>query len=179
MTENSMPEPTSRTNESGFTLVEALVAIIVLVFGLIAVTNLLLVAASSNTVANQGSAATMASSERLDLLRTVPFSVLSATRGGNSADTTPPATPCITAGGGAPPMPPVWSCFTDLPGVGRITTRWQVSAVAGTGRMLNIQVRSEGTGALALARSRADFSVVRACTDSSNPTGPATACPAS
>lgn len=174
-----MSEPTPRTNESGFTLVEALVAIIVLVFGLIAVTNLLLVAAASNTVANQGSVATMASSERIDLFRTVPFTTLSANLGGNINDTTPPTVSCITAGGGAPPMPPVWSCFNDIPGVGRINTRWQVSAVAGTGRMLYIQVRSEGTGALAQARSRADFSVVRACTDSSTPTGPATACPAS
>jgi hypothetical protein len=179
MTEKSMHEPTPRTSESGFTLVEALVAIIVLVFGLIAVTNLLLVAAASNTVANQGSAATMASSERIDLLRNLPFSTLVLNLGGNINDTTLPGTACVPAGGLPPPMPPVWSCFNDVPGVGRIITRWQVSAVGGTGRMLFIQVRSEGTGALAQARSRADFSVVRACTDSSTPTGPATACPAS
>ena len=173
-----MSEP-ARTNESGFTLVEALVAIIVLVFGLIAVTNLLLVASASNTVANQGSAATMASSERIDLFRTVPFNILSGTLGGDINDTTLPTVPCISAGGATPPMPPTWSCFNDIPGVGRVTTRWQVSAVPGTGRMLYIQVRSEGTGALAQARSRADFSVVRSCTDSSLPTGPAIACPAS
>ena len=41
-----------RSRESGFTLVETLVAIVVLVFGLMAVTNLMLVAATSNTVAN-------------------------------------------------------------------------------------------------------------------------------
>ena len=42
--------------EAGFTLIEALVAMVVLTFGLMAVTNLMLVAASSNTVANQGTA---------------------------------------------------------------------------------------------------------------------------
>src|SRR5204863_2278147 len=61
MTENNMRNrvsgpagpPPSRGSEAGFTLVEALVAIVILVFGLIAVTNLMLVAASSNSVANQ------------------------------------------------------------------------------------------------------------------------------
>ena len=166
------------THEDGFTLVEALVAIIVLVFGLIAVTNLMLVAASSNTVANQGSAATMASSERLDLLRNMPFNLLSAATGGNIAATTPVTLDCMTAAGGAPPMPPAaFACFHDIPGVGRVVTRWQVSAVAGTGRVLFIQVRSEGEGVLAQARSRADFSVFRSCTDSSTSSGPAIACP--
>ena len=47
---------TERGAEAGFTLVEALVAVVVLVFGLMAVTNLLLVAASSNSVANQSTA---------------------------------------------------------------------------------------------------------------------------
>ena len=50
-------ERSGRGREAGFTLVEALVAVIVLVFGLMAVTNLMLVAASgSNTVADQGTA---------------------------------------------------------------------------------------------------------------------------
>lgn len=43
--------------EAGFTLVEALLAVVVLIFGLMAVTNLMLVAASSNSVANQGTPA--------------------------------------------------------------------------------------------------------------------------
>jgi Tfp pilus assembly protein PilV len=39
--------------EAGFTLVEALFAMVILIFGLLAVTNLLIVGASSNSVANQ------------------------------------------------------------------------------------------------------------------------------
>ena len=58
-TMNAPIERQDRSRESGFTLVETLVAIVVLVFGLMAVTNLLLVAATSNTVANQSSAATV------------------------------------------------------------------------------------------------------------------------
>ena len=59
MREDDMNRATrvARRTEAGFTLIEALVAIIILSFGLIAVTNLMLVAASSNTVANQGTAA--------------------------------------------------------------------------------------------------------------------------
>jgi hypothetical protein len=181
MTEISMSQPSipsQRSQEDGFTLVEALVAIIVLVFGLIAVTNLMLVAASSNTVANQGSAATMASTERIDLLRNMPYNVLSTATGGSITSTAPVTVDCVPAAGGAPPMPPAaFACFHDIPGVGRVVTRWQVSAVAGTGRLLFIQVRSEGEGVLAQARSRADFSVFRSCTDSSTSTGPAIACP--
>ncbi len=41
--------PAAPDAEAGFTLIEALVAIVVLVFGLMAVTNLMIVAASSNT----------------------------------------------------------------------------------------------------------------------------------
>ena len=46
--------------EAGFTLIEALVAIVILAFGLMAVTNLLVVAAASNTVGNHSTAATTA-----------------------------------------------------------------------------------------------------------------------
>ena len=57
----------ARRGESGFTLVEALVAIVVLVFGLMAVTNLMLVAASSNSVANQGTAAVASATRIVEL----------------------------------------------------------------------------------------------------------------
>ena len=86
-------ERPDRSGESGFTLVETLVAIVVLVFGLMAVTNLLLVAATSNTrrqpgerrdrlgVAGDGPAA-------LDALDNMAV-------GGNlAADTTSPSPDC-------------------------------------------------------------------------------------
>ena len=59
--------------EAGFTLVEALVAIIVLVFGLMAVTNLMVVAASSNSVANQSTAAVTSATRVLDLIKATSF----------------------------------------------------------------------------------------------------------
>jgi prepilin-type N-terminal cleavage/methylation domain-containing protein len=154
-----------RTPEAGFTLVEVLIAIVILVFGLIAVTNLLLVAASSNTVANQSTAAATSASRILDRLKDTSFQNLAA--GGNVAADTGTAGPC---GGATPALVnspgTLNNCDDDIPGVGRIHTRWSVSVIPGTARALFIQVRSEGTGALAGARSRAQFTTVRSCTDS-------------
>ncbi len=153
-----------RRQEAGFTLVEVLTAVVILVFGLMAVTNLLLVAASSNTVANQGTAATTSASRIMDRLKDSSFQTL-VVGGSVNADTG-------TAGAcGGPTAVAVASpgtlnnCDDDIPGVGRIHTRWAVRLVPGTARALFLQVRSQGTGALAGARSRAEFTTVRACTD--------------
>jgi type II secretory pathway pseudopilin PulG len=153
-----------RQRESGFTLVETLVAIVVLVFGLMAVTNLLLVAATSNTIANQASAATASASQVMDLLRSTAWDNLPV--GGDlTADTTTPSPDCRTI---APPTAgtPFFNCDDNIPGVGTIKTRWQVTAGAGTVRLRQISVRSEGTGALAGARSRATFTTYKTCTQS-------------
>jgi prepilin-type N-terminal cleavage/methylation domain-containing protein len=60
--------------EAGFTLVEVLISIVILVFGLVAVTNLFLVAGSSNMAANAGSAATAIASQQMEVLKALPFS---------------------------------------------------------------------------------------------------------
>ncbi|HWW95536.1 MAG TPA: prepilin-type N-terminal cleavage/methylation domain-containing protein [Vicinamibacteria bacterium] len=168
-----------RKAEAGFTLVEVLTAMVILIFGLMAVTNLLLVAASSNTVANQSTAAAASASRIMDRLKDASFPTLAA--GGSVTVDTPggvPA-PCGGEGGPWPGPPPVAvnapaglnNCDDDIPGVGKIHTRWAINAIPGTARTFFIQVRSEGTGALAGARSRAEFTTLRSCTE---PTG----CPA-
>ena len=158
---NAPIERSGRRRERGFTLVETLVAIVVLIFGIMAVTNLLLVAASSNTVANQSSAATASASQTMDLLRSTPWNNLVV--GGNlTADTTSPSPDCR-----ALTSPVVaYNCDDNIPGVGVVKTRWQIAAGVGTVRMLMITVRSEGTGALSVARSRATFTTYRTCTSS-------------
>jgi len=158
---NTPIETRDRGRESGFTLVETLVAIVVLVFGLMAVTNLLLVAATSNTVANQASAATASASQVIDLLRSTPWA--NVTPGGDlTADTTSPSPDCRAL------QTPInaYNCDDNIPGVGVIKTRWQITAATGTVRMMLISVRSEGTGAMAGARSRANFTTYRTCTQS-------------
>jgi type II secretory pathway pseudopilin PulG len=164
---DTSPERSGRGGEAGFTLVEALVAIVVLVFGLMAVTNLMLVAASSNSVANQGTAAVTSASRALDALKAASFTDLVV--GGldpfDGCDTSGAKEcndPTLAPGAGAAPD---WHCIDDVPGVGVIHTHWWITADADA-RLLHLRVRSEGTGALAGARSRAEFTSLRACTNS-------------
>lgn len=138
----SSSRPRSRRPQAGFTLVEALIAMVILSFGLIAVTNLMLVATTSNTVANQSTAAASIASQRMEQLKALSFTDAGMTAGGNvTTDTT--------------------GFFDDVqvPGVGTVHTRWQVTDVDPTTKF--IVVRSEGTGVLAGPRSRAEFTTFR------------------
>ncbi len=149
--------------QAGFTLVETLVAVVVLVFGLMAVTNLLLVAASSNSVSNVSGAATASAAHMMDALRSADWFNLAA--GGNlAADTTNPSPAC----NGTAVTIRSYNCDDVMPGVGTIKTRWQIAPLPGppaTGRLIQIQVRSEGMGVLTGQRTRASFTIFRACTD--------------
>lgn len=131
------PRP-ARASEQGFTLVETLVAIVILVFGLMAVTNLMLVGATNNSVANQSSAATAIASERLEQLKQIPFVQL-------------------TSGTTVDPLRPV-------AGVGNIQTTVVITRSPTDCQVRFITVTAEGTGALARQRSRATFSTFRTCT---------------
>lgn len=144
------PAKPSPRNEQGFTLVEALIAILILVFGLIAISNLFVVAGSSNTVANHGSAATAIATEQMERLKAMPFDSLSALTGGaaNAGSVTSDVTN--------------FNVNTAVTGVGTIHTRWEITRI--DGRTLFIRVRSESTGAVTGARSRAEFTVFRTCT---------------
>jgi hypothetical protein len=110
------------------------------------VTNLMLVAASSNSVANQSTGAATIASQRLEELKAQPFDVLNAATGGDVDS---------DVGG--------FNRDDDVAGVGRIHTRWEVTSV--DPEVLFIRVRSEGTGALSVSRSRAEFTTLRSCTN--------------
>lgn len=161
MKDLTTPSP-RRNAQAGFTLVEALCAVVILSFGLMAVANLMIVAASSNSVANQSSAATALATAQLEQLKSVPFHLLpdpgaGGTLGNLDAD---------DAG---------FSNFQTVPGVGDVRIRWTVTGIDGQARF--IVVRAEGTGALSGARSRAEFTTFRTCTDMEPaPAGPE--CPA-
>jgi Tfp pilus assembly protein PilV len=136
MNGNPSGPASDRSDESGFTLIEALVAIIILVFGLIAVSNLLLVAATSNSVANQATAAATAASETLEDLKRMEYGTLVATTPATRTD--------------------------NIPGVGVITTTWTRTQL--NGQLQLITVTSEGTGVLSRRRSRARYTTLRGCT---------------
>lgn len=155
-------ERAPRPSEAGFTLVEALISIVVLVFGLIAVTNLLLVAATSNMVASQATAATTAASRVLDMLKTTSYQDLAA--GGNLNVVMSGATPSCDAA--TPVLLAAFQCRDDVGGVGVMHVRWVVTPVAADARLTFIEVRSEGQGVFAAGRTLADFTTLRSCTDS-------------
>jgi type II secretory pathway pseudopilin PulG len=166
------PETSTLRSEAGFTLVEALVAIVVLIFGLMAVTNLMLVAASSNTVANQGTAAVTSATRAMDMLKSTTFADLAAQAPPGTTAGKDPFDP--NDGGKACADPTLlfseWHCNDDVPGVGRVHTHWWITGTTDP-RLLHIRVQSEGTGALTGARSRAEFTTFRACTNSDPATG--------
>jgi competence protein ComGC len=132
-------------SESGFTLIEALTAMLVLSVGMISVANLMAVAASSNAVGNQATAAATAASQELERLQAIPYDQL-------------------VVGGDITVDQPGFNRDVDLQGVGIVHVRWQVAALAGQNQTRFIAVRAEGTGALTGARSRAEFTTIRSCT---------------
>lgn len=143
---NELDRKPGRRGEAGFTLVEALTAIVILSFGLMAVTNLLVVAASSNSVANQSTAAADMAARQLEALRLLPWNDGLLGPGGGVDS-------CIS---------PNYCRTDDIPGVGRIETRWEIVSVDVRTRF--IRVRAEGRGALSGPRSRAEFTTYRVCT---------------
>jgi type IV pilus assembly protein PilV len=137
--------------ERGFTLIEVLIAIVVLVFGLIAITNLFLVAGSSNTVANQATAASDMASQVIENLKAQPWG--SGLLNTGAVGSTAGSLTTNTAN---------YFRSDQISGVGTITSRWVVTNV--DTRTKFIRVRSEGTGVLARGRSRAEFTTYRTCT---------------
>jgi hypothetical protein len=134
-------------SEAGFTLVEAVIAMVILLVGIMAIANLNLVAASSNMVANQSTAAADRASETIELLKSLPFD-----------------DPGLVAGGNLDPYNPVggYGASTVLAGVGQIRVAWQVDDIDGCAKA--IRVRAEGTGVFSRSRSRAEFHTLRSCT---------------
>ena len=137
-----------RGAQEGFTLIEALIAILILVFGLMAIANLYAIAGTSNRVANAGTAAAAAASERMEHLKSLPFDHPQLTAQGNLDEDSASN----------------YFDYQDVPGVGRVRTRWLVADVGTDPSVKFITVRSEATGAVTGQRSRAEFTTFRSCT---------------
>ena len=150
--------PKRRGGEAGFTLIEALCAMVILVFGLIAIANLLLVASTSNTTANVSTAATTLAAQQLEVLKAIPFN--SDPNG------------WLVAGGDLDTDQGIYFVNPppEVPGVGQISVRWKVVDIDVQTKF--IQVRAESTAPLIGARSRAEFTVFRSCTDNTPAPGP-------
>jgi Tfp pilus assembly protein PilV len=136
----------ARPRERGFTLIEALIAVVILIFGLVAVAQLLAVASASNSTANRSSAAAAAASQEMERLQTIPFASLTT---GGSVDN-------ITAATGA-----CGGAFVDrdIAGVGRVRTCRRIDAAVGT-NVVFIRVASQVLGPFSNL-SRAEFTTFR------------------
>jgi type II secretory pathway pseudopilin PulG len=162
-------------SEAGFTLIEALVSMVILSFGLIAVTNLFLVGGTSNKAANHGTGATVQATEVMERLKALPFTTLTpgGSLGANQGSLTttsascgrdgtccfePTVANCVVAGN--------YNMIRDIAGVGKIRVRWQIVAPgAGGTDTLYIVVRAESTAPIVGGqRSRAEMTTFRACT---------------
>lgn len=139
----------ARNPESGFTLSEALIATLILMFGLASIFNLMITATTSNNVANRASAATLIAAQQLEVLRATPFSQLVDT---NVASLT---TPCD-------PNAPVDCSFTEVEGVGSMETRWLIQTL-NNANLRFLQVRTEPRGFRA-RQAMADLTTIRSCT---------------
>ena len=160
---------TSRNgNEAGFTLIEALIAIVILVFGLIAITNIFVVATASNQIGNLTTASAVRSAETLEKLKALPFTTLTA---GGSLTTDAGAANTgseVTVGGSL-----TYNCQETVTGVGIIKSRWVVKDVlAAKSNVYFITVRSEVDGPFGRVLSRAEYSTFRTCTSRGCPNVP-------
>lgn len=138
--------------QEGFTLLEAVMATAILITGLAAVTNLMFVAISSNTIGNRASAAAFLAAQKMEQLRSISFQTL-APSNNNSLDVD---------------QANFFSAPDDIvEGVGTFHTTWQISIANFPGAPANntkfIAVRTEMRGALGRL-TRAEFTSFRACT---------------
>lgn len=145
-------------DEAGFTLIEALIAIVLLSVGLIAVTNLLVVGAASNTIGNHTTNTTTIATETLERLRNISFQNLTPSPAG-AIDA------AVTCNDNVLPgcvVPGTFQGYKDVPGVGRVETTWEVIPI--DSQTIFTRVRSETTAAIARRRARAEFTTIRSCT---------------
>ncbi|MFI5183967.1 MAG: prepilin-type N-terminal cleavage/methylation domain-containing protein [Vicinamibacteria bacterium] len=163
--------------QAGFTLVEALVAIVILATGIVAVTNLMVYAASSNQIGSLTTATAAEASTTLDRLKSVDYFTLinpvtsTALQGSLAADTgaanaTPSATTDIFVGGVL-----TYHMYRQVPGVGIIRSRWTIQPFNnGPTLYCLITVQSQAvTARLGGQLSQSQFATWRSCTSQGCP----------
>ncbi len=166
--------------EAGFTLVETLIAIVILVIGLMAITNLFIVAGSSNLVARQMTASTAQASEAMEALKVSSFRQLPAVTTGQfrgavdaaalQTDATDiPADQPLSFDANSDGTVDRFGVDRQVPGVGEIRIRWQIVAVDNITRLVRVVAAPQSP--LLSARGRADLVSYRTCTS------PALGCP--
>ena len=151
---------TKPSQEAGFTLIETLIAIIILVFALMGITNLMLMATSSNYVASQGTAATAVASQQMELLQAIPFDTLNTRHGGSVQEVDFPTSDPPDQCDGHTPAAGEYSCWTRIPGVAKIYAAWTIAPTAEP-TVLFISVRAQAVDTLGARRSTVTLTTLR------------------
>jgi hypothetical protein len=118
----------------------------------------MVVAGSSNSVANHGSAAAGVAAKQLEVLKAIPYGDARLAPGGG----VPPATPFPGSGPVSVcglPVPGSYNCDQVVPGIGTIHVQWAITGAAGA--PLFIEVTAESTAPAVRQRSRAHFTTMR------------------
>ena len=159
--------------EDGFSLIEAMIAMVIMSFGLIAITNLFVISAASNSIANHTTTSAATAAEVMERLKAIDYLALNP--GGVLAMDTMNAADrpvCIdNPAGPAPPaindcvVPGTFEALKMERGVGEIWVRWTiVNPGAGGASTMFITVRAESAARLAGRRTRSEFTAFRTCT---------------
>ena len=147
MRKNSSPRRPSFAGQEGFTLIEAVVATGILIVGLVAISNLMFVAISSNSIANWQTGSAFIASQKLEELRATTFTDPSLN------DSAADSLDVDQAG---------YNEEITVDGLGVFHTRWRVQTVAAVSPNLKfIAVQTEIRGPLS-RRTRAEFTTLRA-----------------
>ena len=145
MRNNSSTQRKSFLGQEGFTLIEAVVATGILIVGLVAISNLMFVAISSNSIANWQTGSTFLAGQKLEELRSTHFDTL--------LDSAPDSLDVDQAG---------FNEEVTVNGLGVFHTRWRVQTVTAVSPNLKfIAVQTEIRGPLS-RRTRAEFTTLRA-----------------
>lgn len=145
MTQSKLPA--DRNGEAGFTLLEAVMATLILLFGLASIFNLMIVAISSNSLANRASGAVAIASQEMEVLRSTPFTALVDSPVG--VDTLEVQTPGFFR-------------IDNADGVASYESRWAVQTLTDP-NLKYLRVRTEPQGFRGRT-ARAELTSIRSCT---------------
>ena len=148
-TAGSAAAASRRRGQEGFTLLEAIIATAILVTGLAAISNLMFVSISSNSMGNRVTTASFLASQKMEQLRTLPFdNAAMADSAANSLEVDQAN----------------YNEDNEVEGVGRFHTRWNIRTVGQFGTSFKyLSVQTEVIGPMA-RQTRAELTTFRACT---------------